>query len=38
MNGGLADSVIARIVLQRNLMQAMDEHCKSFSVRMSSGD
>ena len=38
MNAGLADSVIARIVLQRNLMQAMDEHCKSISARVTSGD
>jgi DNA-binding protein YbaB len=38
MNVGLADSVIARIVLQRNLMQAMDEHCKSISARVTSGD
>jgi DNA-binding protein YbaB len=38
MNGGLADSVLARIVLQRNLMQAMDEHCKSISARVTSRD
>jgi DNA-binding protein YbaB len=38
MNAGLADSLIARIVLQRNLMQAMDEHCKSISARVTSGD
>jgi DNA-binding protein YbaB len=38
MNAGLADSVIARIILQRNLMQAMDEHCKSISARVTSGD
>lgn len=38
MNVGLADSVIARIVLQRNLMQAMDEHCQSISARVTSAD
>jgi DNA-binding protein YbaB len=38
MNAGLADSVITRIALQRNLMQAMDEHCKSISARVTSGD
>ena len=38
MNGGLADSVIARIVMQRDLMQAMDEHCKSISARVTSRD
>lgn len=38
MNGGLANSVIARINLQRDLMQAMDEHCKSISARVTSGD
>ena len=36
MTGGLADSVIARIVMQRDLMQAMDEHCKSISARVTS--
>jgi DNA-binding protein YbaB len=38
VNGGLADSVIARIVMQRDLMQAMDEHCKSISARVTSRD
>jgi DNA-binding protein YbaB len=38
MNGGLADSVIARITMQRDLMQAMDEHCKSISARVTSPD
>lgn len=38
MNGGLADSMIARIVMQRDLMQAMDEHCKSISARVTSRD
>jgi len=35
---GLADSLIARIVKQRDLMQAMDEHCKSISARVTSRD
>lgn len=30
---GLADSVIARIIEQRDLMQALDEYCKSVSAR-----
>ncbi|MUL78882.1 hypothetical protein FZI94_22850 [Mycobacterium sp. CBMA226] len=38
MSGGLADAVIARVVKQRDLMQAMDEHCRSIQVRMSSAD
>ena len=38
MSGGLADSVIARVVMQRDLMQAMDEHCKSISARVTSRD
>jgi DNA-binding protein YbaB len=38
MSGELADSVIARIVLQRDLIQAMDEHCKSISARVTSRD
>jgi hypothetical protein len=38
MIGGLADSVIARIVMQRDLIQAMDEHCKSISARVTSRD
>lgn len=36
MTGGLADSVIARVVKQRDLIQAMDQHCKSISVRVTS--
>jgi DNA-binding protein YbaB len=36
LTGGLADSVIARIVMQRDLIQAMDQHCKSMSVRVTS--
>ena len=35
---GLADSVIARIVEQRDLMQALDEHCQSISARVTSRD
>ncbi|SEH82232.1 YbaB/EbfC DNA-binding family protein [Mycolicibacterium rutilum] len=35
---GLADSLIARIQKQRDLMQAMDEHCQSISARVSSRD
>jgi DNA-binding protein YbaB len=38
MNAGLADSLIALIIVQRNLMQAMDEPCKSISARVTSGD
>jgi DNA-binding protein YbaB len=38
MTGGLADSVIARIVKQRDLMSAMHEHCKSISARVTSRD
>lgn len=35
---GLADSVIARIVKQRDLLQTMDAHCKSILVRVTSRD
>jgi DNA-binding protein YbaB len=35
---GLADSLIARIVKQRDLLQAMDEHCRSVAVRVTSRD
>lgn len=35
---GLADSLIARIIKQRNLLQAMDEHGKSISARVTSRD
>jgi DNA-binding protein YbaB len=38
MTGGLADSVIARIVKQRDLMGAMHDHCKSISARVTSRD
>jgi DNA-binding protein YbaB len=36
LTGGLADSLLARIGLQRDLIQAMDQHCKSISVRVTS--
>jgi DNA-binding protein YbaB len=35
---GLADSLIARIIKQRHLVAAMDEHCKSISARVTSRD
>jgi DNA-binding protein YbaB len=35
---GLADSLIARIVKQRDLTAAMDDHCKSISARVTSRD
>jgi DNA-binding protein YbaB len=35
---GLADSLIARVVKQRDLMQALDEHCRSISARVTSRD
>jgi DNA-binding protein YbaB len=35
---GLADSLIARIIKQRDLAAAMDEHCKSISARVTSRD
>jgi hypothetical protein len=35
---GLADSLIARIVKQRDLLQALDEHCRSTSVQVTSRD
>ncbi|MGY4653077.1 YbaB/EbfC family nucleoid-associated protein [Mycobacterium sp. URHB0021] len=38
MNSGLADSVIANIIKQRDLMTAMHEHCKSISARVTSRD
>jgi DNA-binding protein YbaB len=38
VNGGLAESLIARITKQRDLIQAMDEHCKSISARVTSRD
>ncbi|BBX65645.1 hypothetical protein MSAS_48190 [Mycobacterium saskatchewanense] len=38
MTGGLADSLLARIKKQRDLLNAMDELCRSISVRVTSGD
>jgi DNA-binding protein YbaB len=35
---GLAGSLIARILKQRDLVQAMDEHVKSIAVRVTSRD
>ena len=35
---GLADSVIARVVQQRDLLQALNEHCQSISARVTSRD
>ena len=35
---GLADSVIARVIEQRDLLQALDEHCRSISARVTSRD
>jgi hypothetical protein len=35
---GLADSLIARIVEQRDLLQALDEHSRSTSARVTSRD
>jgi hypothetical protein len=35
---GLADSLIARIVKQRDLAAAMDDHCKTISARVTSRD
>lgn len=33
---GLAESLIARVVQQRDLLQALNEHCHSVSARVSS--
>jgi DNA-binding protein YbaB len=35
---GLADSVIARIIKQRDLVAAMDDHCQTISARVTSRD
>jgi DNA-binding protein YbaB len=35
---GLAASLIARIIAQRDLIAAMDEHCNSVSARVASRD
>jgi hypothetical protein len=34
----LADSLIARVIKQRDLVAAMDDHCKSISARVTSRD
>jgi DNA-binding protein YbaB len=38
MSGGLADSLIERIRRQRDLMAAMNEHCKTITAKVSSRD
>ncbi|SUA31507.1 Uncharacterised BCR, YbaB family COG0718 [Mycolicibacterium fortuitum] len=38
VNGGLAASLVQRIIKQRDLMQAMSEHYKSTSARVTSRD
>jgi extradiol dioxygenase family protein len=35
---GLADSLIARIAKQRDLVAAMDDHCKTIKARITSRD
>jgi acetylornithine/succinyldiaminopimelate/putrescine aminotransferase len=35
---GLADSLVARIVKQRDLLAAMEDHCNSISARVTSRD
>ncbi|OMC08437.1 YbaB/EbfC family nucleoid-associated protein [Mycobacterium sp. SP-6446] len=35
---GLADAVIARMMEQRDLLQALNEHCQSISARVTSRD
>jgi len=35
---GLVDSVIARVAGQRDLLQALSEHCQSISARVTSRD
>jgi DNA-binding protein YbaB len=35
---GLADALIARMIEQRDLLQAADEHCQSVSARVTSRD
>jgi hypothetical protein len=37
-SGQLVDSLIARIIKQRDLIQAMDDHCKSIIARVTSRD
>jgi DNA-binding protein YbaB len=38
VKGGLADSVIARTAMQRDLIQTMNEHCQSIAARVTSRD
>lgn len=38
MSGGLAVELIERIKLQRDLLEAMNEHCKTISARVTSRD
>jgi DNA-binding protein YbaB len=35
---GLADSLLARIIKQRDLTAAMDDHCKTIAARVTSRD
>jgi len=35
---GLADELVARMIEQRDLLQAADEHCQSVSARVTSRD
>jgi DNA-binding protein YbaB len=35
---GLADSLIARLLQQRDLVRAMDDHCQTISARVTSRD
>lgn len=35
---GLADSLVARLLKQRDLLQAMNEECRSISVTVASAD
>jgi DNA-binding protein YbaB len=38
VSASLAESLIDRIVLQRDLLQSMSEHCKAISARVTSRD
>lgn len=38
VSGGLADSVLARIIRQRDLVRVMSEQCESLTARVSSRD
>jgi hypothetical protein len=35
---GLADSLITQVAAKRDLLQALDEHCRSISARVTSRD